>query len=70
MTKLLELAIQRLRELPENMQDNAARALISQMEEEPELGDQEAVAAGRKDIRNGKFVTLKNWRNEIGLGNR
>jgi hypothetical protein len=70
MTKLLELAIQRLRELPENMQDSAARALISQMEEEPELGDQEAVETGRKEVREGKFITLENWRNEMGLGNR
>lgn len=36
MTKLLEAAIESLRQLPEEMQDSAARALIVQMEEEPE----------------------------------
>jgi hypothetical protein len=70
MTKLLELAIRRLRELPEDMQDSAARALILQMEEDPELGDEEAVDTGRQDIKRGKFVTLENWRNEMGLGDR
>ena len=36
MTKLLDEAIDRLRQLPEGMQDAAARALITQLEEEPE----------------------------------
>lgn len=70
MTKLLELAIQRLHELPEDMQNSAARALIFQMEEEPELGDQEAMETGRTDIKRGQFVALENWRNEMGLGDR
>jgi len=45
MTKLLEEAINRLRRLPEDMKDAAARALIMQLEEEPEPGDLEDVAA-------------------------
>ena len=44
MTKLLEEAIHRLRQLPDTMQDSAARAVIQQLEEEPEPGDREAVA--------------------------
>jgi hypothetical protein len=36
MTKSLEEAIEVLRQLPENMQDAAAHALIAQMQEEPE----------------------------------
>ena len=36
MTELLEDAIQRLRELPEQMQESAARAVILQLEEQLE----------------------------------
>jgi len=37
MTKLLKQAIERLRQLPKEMQDSAARAVILQLEEEPRL---------------------------------
>lgn len=51
MSELLEEAIERLRQLPEPMQDTAARTVIRQLEEEPEPGDREAVAAGSADYR-------------------
>lgn len=70
MTKLLEDAIERLRQLPPNMQDSAARALISQFEEEPEPGDRGAIADGDAAFKRGEFTTLEDWRNEMGLGNR
>ena len=68
MTKLLQQAIERLRQLPEEMQDSAARAVMSQLEEEPEPGDLEAIAAGREDFARGDYVTLDEWRHEVGLG--
>jgi len=70
MTKLLDEAIDRLRQLPETMQDSAARALILQLEEEPEAGDRDAVAAGRGDFQRGDFVTLDHLRHDMGLGDR
>jgi hypothetical protein len=70
MTKLLEQAIGRLRQLPPDVQDNAARALISQLEEEPEPGDLEAIKKGREDFARGNFITLDDWRHEMGLGDR
>lgn len=70
MTRLLEEAIDRLRQLPEGMQDAAARALMMQLEEEPEPGDLEAIAAGRRDFERGDFVTLEQWRHEMGLSDR
>lgn len=70
MTKLLEEAIQRLRALPEPMQDSAARALMLQLEEEPEPGDFEAITEGRRDFERGDFVTVEQWRHEMGLANR
>jgi hypothetical protein len=41
--------------------------VIAQLEEEPELGDCDAVEAGRRDIERGKFTPFKDWRNEMGL---
>ena len=70
MTKLLDEAIARLRQLPATVQDNAARALILQLEEEPEPGDREAIAAGRRDFQRGDFVSLDQFRHEMGLGDR
>lgn len=70
MTKLLEQAIGRLRQLPEEMQDSAARAVMSQLEEEPEPGDLEAIKHGREDFARGDYVTLDEWRHEMGLRDR
>ena len=70
MTKLLEEAIDRLRKLPELMQDTAARAVIHQLEEDPEPGDREAIAEGLSEYARGEFVTLEQWRHEMGLGDR
>jgi hypothetical protein len=68
MTKLLDEAIERLRQLPATMQDSAARALIRQLEEEPEAGDREAVAEGRREFQRGDFVTLDQLRHDVGIG--
>lgn len=70
MTKLLEEAIDRLRQLPEEMQDTCARALIMQLEEEPVPGDREAIAAGWDEYKRGEFVTLDQLRHEMGLSGR
>jgi hypothetical protein len=69
MTKLLEEAFQRLRQLPAAMQDSAARAVINQLEEEPEPGDQAAIAEGRLAYERGEFVSLDQWRHDMGLSN-
>jgi len=58
MTKLLEEAIDRLRGLPAAMQDSAARAVILQLEEEPEPGDLEAIEEGRRQFVNGDYITF------------
>jgi hypothetical protein len=67
MTKLLEEAIDRLRQLPASVQDTAARALITQLEEEPEPGDLAAIAEGRLAYERGEVVSLDQWRHEMGL---
>ena len=68
MTKLLEAAIERLRQLPENMQDSAARAMFIALEEDPEPGDREAIARGREAFDRGEFSTLDELKHDMGLG--
>jgi hypothetical protein len=70
MTKLLDQAIRHLRQLPDDMQDTAARALIAQLEEEPEPGELEAIKEGREAFARGEYVTLTELRNELGLSDR
>jgi len=69
MTKLLDDAIDRLRQLPTSMQDSAARVLILQLEDEPEPGDLAAIAEGRVAYERGEFVLLDQLRHEIGIRN-
>jgi hypothetical protein len=70
MTKLLEQAIEQLRQLPEEMQDSAARAVLLQLEEEPEPGDLEAIAEGRAQVERGEFITLDQLEHELGSDSR
>ena len=59
MTKLLEEAFDRLRQLPASMQDSAARAVILQLEEEPEPDDLEAIEDGQRQFANGEYTTFR-----------
>ena len=70
MSKLLEDAIDRLRQLPDEMQETAARTIIRNLEEDPEPGDYEAIAEARHDFANGNFDTLDQWRHEMGIVDR
>jgi predicted transcriptional regulator len=69
MTKLLKEAIDRLRQMPASVQDSAARALITQLEEEPEPADIAAIAEGRRAYERGETIPLDQWRHDMGLRN-
>jgi hypothetical protein len=69
-TKLLEQAIEQLRQLPEQMQDSAARAVLLQLEEEPEPGELEVIAEGRAQIERGEFITLEQLEHDLGSDSR
>lgn len=70
MAELLEQVFARLRELPEEVQEAAARSIMRTLEEEPEPGDLEAIEEARREFANGDFVTFDQWRHEMGLSDR
>jgi hypothetical protein len=67
MTKLLEEAVAQLRELPEEFQNKAARQLARYVEE-INTDDRLDVDEGRLAYERGDFVSIDQWRNEMGLG--
>ncbi len=65
MTKLLEQAFEQLRELPEDFQDKAAKQLIRYVDE-ISTDERLDVEEGRQAYRRGEFVSLEQWRDEMG----
>jgi len=68
MTKLLEKAIEGLRELPDDMQDKAARQLIQYFDEVTDDAERGAIIEGRRTYERGEFRPLDQWRHEMGIG--
>jgi hypothetical protein len=68
MTEQFQEVIERLLQLSTDTQDSAGCVLLSQLEEEPEPGDLEAIRDGREDFARGDFTTLDEWRHQMGLG--
>jgi hypothetical protein len=69
-SKLLAQVFARVSELPEDIQDMVARQLNLLLEDEPERGDDQAVERGRRDFAKGDYITLDQWRHDVGLGDR
>jgi hypothetical protein len=70
MSKLLKDAFAKVRQLPEDVQDRAAQQLMDYLEDEiPSLGDRAAITEGREAYARGDFVSLDQWRHEMGLDN-
>lgn len=67
MTKLLEQAVAQLRELPDDMQDKAARQLIRYVDE-VSSDERSDLADGLRAYQQGSFKSLAQWRNDMGLG--
>jgi hypothetical protein len=68
MSKLLEQAIEKVRELPENEQDMAAAELLGYVADFPTLEERTAIAEGRRAFERGDFVSLNKWRHDMELG--
>ena len=67
MSTLLEKAIEKARELPEADQDIAAAELLGVLSDFPTPEERAAIAEGRAEYARGDFVTLDQWRHEMGL---
>jgi hypothetical protein len=62
MSKLLEQAIERVRQLPEGEQDMAAAELIGYLADFPTSQERAAISEGRRVYKRGDFVSLDKWR--------
>ena len=67
MSKLLDHAIEKARELPEGDQDIAAAELLGVLADFPTPDERVAIARGWAAYENGDFVTVDQWRHEMGL---
>ena len=70
MSKIVEQAIVRLRELPEDLQEAAAKALIHYVDQIPSLDERDAIAFGREAYKRGDFTSIDQWRHDLGIGDR
>jgi hypothetical protein len=67
MSKLLEQAIEKVRELPEHEQDMAAAELLGYLADFPSADERIAIAKGRSAYARGEFVALDQWRHDMEL---
>lgn len=49
------------------MQNSVARAVLLQLEDEPEQGDLEEIAKGCHEFEHGEFVSLEQLRHDMDL---
>ena len=70
MSKLLEQAFEKVRELPEPEQDMAATELLGFLADFPSANERIVIASGRESYERGDTVTLDQWRHDMELGDR
>ena len=67
MSKLLQQAIERVRQLPEEEQDMTATELIGYLADFPTPEERVAIREGRRAYERGDFVPLNQWRHDMDL---
>jgi len=68
MTELLDQAIRKARELPEDEQDIAAAELLGILADFPTPDERVAIERGRAAYARGETIPVDQWRHEMGLG--
>ena len=68
MSRLLEQAIEKVRQLPEQEQDMAAAELIGYLADFPTSQERSVITEGRHAFERGDFVPLDQWRHDMELG--
>jgi len=67
MSRLLDRAIQKARELPDSEQDMAAAELLGYLDDFATSWERAAIAEGRRAYKRGDTVTLDQWRHDMEL---
>jgi hypothetical protein len=67
MTKLMEQVIELLRQIPEREQDELAADLVELLEEYPTQDELTDIKEGEEALARGEFITLEQWRHEMGF---
>ncbi len=70
MSKMLERAIEKILQQPEEVQDLAAEQLMVYVDQIPTLRDRVALSEGQEAYRRGEFISLDQWRHDLELGDR
>ena len=68
MSKLLEQAFEKVRELPEPEQDMAATELLGFLADFPAADERVAIEKGRQAYEDGDTVPLDQWRHDLEIG--
>jgi len=68
MSKLLQQAIDKIRELPEDEQDMAATEIFAIIADFATTDERAAIVAGRKAYDNGEVVSLEKWQHDMEVG--
>jgi len=67
MSKTLETAIAKLRDLPRRRQNEAVKRLLEFVDENPSASERISIEAAREAYANGDFPTLSAWKRDVGL---
>lgn len=67
MSKLLEIAIAKLRKLPENAQEIAAEHLLKYVDGSPADLECLSIDDAREAYASGDFLTIAKWRQDLGI---
>ena len=67
MSKLLEIAIAKLRKLPENAQEIAAEHLLKYVDGSPADLERLSIDDAREAYVSGDFLTIAKWRQDLGI---
>ena len=67
MSRRLERAIAKLRKLPSDLQDTAAKHLLEYVDQAPSASERISIEEVREAYANGDFLTLATWKRDIGL---
>ena len=67
MSQRLERAIAKMRKLPDDLQDTAAKHVLEYVDQAPSASERISIEEAREAYANGDFLTLSTWKRDVGL---